>query len=99
MSERFVVDTSAIPERLEELTKKEQKHIVAKRLRDWEYTGVPDEDDPDLSLPERCIIARRRVDMSTHDVREKYGISHMSVIRYERGQGNFMRLAELWGLA
>lgn len=76
----------------------------SRTVTDMERDRVPQEVIPELILEdgvqpwERCTILRRRAGWRIVDMAERMGLSHMTILAYERGDGGWENYVEWWSV-
>jgi hypothetical protein len=90
-----------IPYDLKDCTKRQRKIVMDKRLKDAILHDINFDslDNQEISLAERCYLVRTLKGVTLKAAALDMGISHVSLIKRERGAGDVRELAEYWGLA
>lgn len=76
--------------------------VTVDRYRAWETgevtTAVPYRNAGKLSIPEKCVLLRRRAGLTQREIAETLGCTRLWVNHMEKGTVPVDRLQEHWGV-
>lgn len=82
-----------------DLTDRQQRELAKRRNTVARYGKRPDRRGvQDVSLGERCFLARKLEGYSATTAAELMGISHMTLLNREYDEGDVDTIARWWGL-